>query len=91
MFEEAAGGKESDDDGFVMRKDRKHRKDSAEAEAEQSSSEAEPESKGKTPRVARLVTDKELLARFYGDDSNLDKTEKFLRNYILEEGWRGKS
>ena len=37
-----------------------------------------------------LVTDKELLARFYGNDKELDDGEKFLRNYILQEGWKDK-
>ena len=38
----------------------------------------------------KLVTDKELLARFYGKEANLDEDEKFLRNYILNEGWKDK-
>ena len=37
-----------------------------------------------------LVTDKELLARFYGNDNELDDGEKFLRTYILQEGWKDK-
>lgn len=40
-----------------------------------------------TKREAKLVTDKELLARFYGND-NLTNEDKFLRNYILNEGWK---
>ena len=38
----------------------------------------------------KLVTDTELLARFYGDDDELDHKEKFLRSYILNEGWKEK-
>ena len=39
-----------------------------------------------------LVTDTELLARFYGEnDGDLDHTEKFLKNYILNEGWKEKA
>ena len=39
----------------------------------------------------KLVTDTELLARFYGDNEDeLDHKEKFLRNYILNEGWKEK-
>ena len=38
----------------------------------------------------QLVTDKELLARFYGNDVDLDDGEKFLRSYILNEGWKDK-
>ncbi len=37
-----------------------------------------------------LVTDTELLARFYGEEGELDHNEKFLRNYILNEGWKEK-
>lgn len=29
----------------------------------------------------------ELLKQLWGDDKNLDKNEKFLRNYILSEAW----
>lgn len=39
-------------------------------------------------KEASLVTDKELLARFYGHDSSLNAEDKFLRNYILNEGWK---
>lgn len=31
-----------------------------------------------------------MLARFYGDDSAIDKSDKFLRQYILNEGWKDK-
>ena len=37
-----------------------------------------------------LVTDEDVMKRFYGDDNKLDNTEKFLRNYILLEGWKDK-
>lgn len=40
----------------------------------------------------KLVTDTELLARFYGEnDGELDHAEKFLKNYILNEGWKEKA
>ena len=38
-----------------------------------------------------LITDTELMKRFWGDDNKLDKHDKFLRNYILLEGWKDKS
>ena len=45
----------------------------------------------KKPQEMKLVTDTELLARFYGDNEDeLDHKEKFLRNYILNEGWKEK-
>ena len=37
-----------------------------------------------------LVTDKDVLQRFWGDDNELQGTDKFLRNYILLEGWKDK-
>ena len=39
----------------------------------------------------KLVTDTELLARFYGNEDELDHKEKFLRSYILNEGWKEKA
>ena len=42
----------------------------------------------KKPKEMKLVTDTELLARFYSKDETLDESEKFLRNYILNEGWK---
>jgi hypothetical protein len=44
-----------------------------------------------TGKTAKLVTDQELLARFYGQNETLDPTDRFLRNYILNEGWKDKS
>lgn len=38
----------------------------------------------------KLVTDEDLLKRFYGNDKELTSTDKFLRNYILLEGWKDK-
>ena len=34
------------------------------------------------------MTDEDLLKRFWGNDNKLDTTDKFLRNYILLEGWK---
>jgi len=39
----------------------------------------------------KLVTDTELMARFYGENEELDHNEKFLKNYILNEGWKEKA
>ena len=36
-----------------------------------------------------MVTDKELMARFYTDKgSKLSSGDRFLRDYILNEGWK---
>jgi protein KRI1 len=45
----------------------------------------------KAKKEMNLVTDTDLLKRFYGDDSQLDQTDKFLRNYILLQCWKDKS
>jgi hypothetical protein len=42
-------------------------------------------------REVKLVTDEDLLKRFWGNDNQLDQTDKFLRNYILLEGWKDKN
>lgn len=46
--------------------------------------------KTKKKKDMKLVTDVDLLKRFYGNDKQLDNTDKFLRNYILLEGWKDK-
>ena len=46
--------------------------------------------KKKKKKELNLITDKDLLQRFYGQDAKLDNSEKFLRNYILMEGWKEK-
>jgi protein KRI1 len=51
-------------------------------------SDHEPSKKKQVKKEAKLVSDKELLARFYGNDQELNAGEKFLRNYILNEGWK---
>jgi hypothetical protein len=44
------------------------------------------------PVPKHLVSDQELLARFYGvAGEKLDASERFLRNYILNEGWKDKT
>lgn len=44
----------------------------------------------KKKREMKLVTDQDLMKRFWGDDKALDEKDKFLRNYILLEGWKDK-
>lgn len=45
---------------------------------------------GANKREMQLVTDTDLLKRFYGDEGQLDQTDKFLRNYILLQCWKDK-
>jgi hypothetical protein len=38
-----------------------------------------------------MVTDTELMSRFYNENgASLDKQDRFLKNYILNEGWKDK-
>ena len=71
-FKSAAQASDSDEGGFVVKGKRKDLSDSEDEEKEVD--------EGTT---GRLVTDKELLARFYGEEKSLDKSDRFLRNYIL--------
>lgn len=38
-----------------------------------------------------IITDVELMKRFWGNDQELGSQDKFLRNYILMEGWKDKA
>ena len=81
---EAFADDASGDDDFLVKK----------KSPVQSDSEDEPIKQEEAPapkaKEMNLVTDKELLARFYGNDNELDDGEKFLRTYILQEGWKDK-
>jgi len=46
--------------------------------------------KKKIKKELKMETDMDLLKRFYGDESQLDSTDKFLRNYILLQCWKDK-
>lgn len=35
-----------------------------------------------------LQSDKDVLNQLYGDTGDLDKTDRFLRDFILKEGWK---
>jgi hypothetical protein len=67
---------ETGDDLLLVKKKKKLESDSEQQESEEQH---------------HLVTDKDLLARFYGANEDLEPTERFLRNYILNEGWKDKS
>jgi protein KRI1 len=46
--------------------------------------------KRKAKKELKMETDVDLLKRFYGDEKQLDSTDKFLRNYILLQCWKDK-
>ena len=80
---------EGSEDDFLKQKPK-----GAETDSDEESDKDEGKKKDrKKPQEAeqkemKLVTDTELLSRFYGKESELDEGEKFLRNYILHEGWK---
>jgi len=67
----------------------KKRNESSDSDSDMKDDEAKVDRK--KHNEMKLVTDTELLARFYGQDEELDHNEKFLRNYILNEGWKDKN
>jgi protein KRI1 len=77
-FKRQAGMAEVSDSDDLLVKKKVQREDS----------EEEYVPKKEKKREAKLVTDKELLARFYGQENELTQEDKFLRNYILNEGWK---
>ena len=51
-----------------------------------------PAVKKDKPAEIEMVKDTDLLARFYENEgeNKLSGNDKFLRNYILNEGWKDK-
>ena len=80
-----AEAEDSSDDGFLKKKG----DDSDDEESIPEDIETiKPErvltvARKKARKELKMETDTDLLKRFYGDESQLDSTDKFLRNYIL--------
>lgn len=91
-FQEKAQVSDSDPDDLFTKKPSKKSKRNEESDSDSSDSSSEeklkPKKKQTSGKEMSLVTDTELLARFYAKDDTLDESEKFLRNYILNEGWK---
>lgn len=45
----------------------------------------------KKSKQAAAPKEYDLLEKFWGKDEELNSNDKFLRNYILAEGWKGAS
>lgn len=90
-FKVLADDDNSDGDDFLKKK-----KESSDSELEPDQvPNLKPEvvivkAQKKVKKELKLETDTDLLKRFYGDESQLDQTDKFLRNYILLQCWKDK-
>ena len=87
-----AAGKDDDSDDFLKIKSKSADQSDLSEEEDGEKVKQAKEKEVVDKKRMNLVTDTELLARFYGDnDDNLDHNEKFLRSYILNEGWKEKA
>jgi hypothetical protein len=68
----------------------KKAKDGASSDSDvegQDSQIIEPKKSQKAGNI-KLESDKDMLNQLYGGDQDLDKTDRFLRDFILKEGWK---
>ena len=89
-----AANEESDGEGFVMKKvagQVSDEEDTPENLEGASANVIVQRAQQKAKKEMNFVTDTDLLRRFYGDEKTLDKTDKFLRNYILLQCWKDKN
>lgn len=78
---------DSDDDILV-----KKEKTGSESDSSSDNSEDQKIRKDKKKGHLPFQNDEDVLAQVYGQgDGNLDKTDLFLRQYVLNEGWKDKS
>ena len=55
-------------------------------------SSSDEEERAPTKKAMNLDTDKDILQQLYGqDEKGLDNTDRFLRDFILKEGWKSKN
>ena len=86
------GGDSSEDDADDFLKVKKRDRSDSQSDGEASVEETKSGAKKGGKKEMKLVTDTELLARYYGEnEEELDANERFLRSYILNEGWKEKA
>lgn len=73
-------GSDGEDGGFLVTKPKI-------LDDEESADGGKKASKKKQGREFNMPTDVDILNQLYGGDG-LDRSEKFLRNYIFKEGWK---
>jgi len=88
--------KKTNTDNFISL-DEKYSNDNNEKEKEETPEEAEEKIAGMTlsealkkSKIKTKNVNMDLLEQIWGDDKKLSKDERFLRNYILSEGWLDK-
>ena len=101
LVESEASNEESDEDesdGFLKKKGGEDNEDNESSEESEVPDDLLTLKTDKVLTIAQkkakkelnMVTDKDLLQRFYGNEAELDQTDKFLRNYILLQCWKDK-
>ena len=85
-FEDAAGENDNEDEDEAGLKKRKKSKQEKEAEEEEFQ-EWQKTRKDKIGKGGKKVTEEDIMARFYGDADQLDENDKFLWNYVSNDGW----
>lgn len=86
---------EDNDFGFLKKKENQDNNDETEIEVEEDKDLEEmdfQEIAKKKHKVLSINDDNiDLLKKFWGDNKNIDKNERFLRSYILNEAWLDKT
>lgn len=85
-FDDAGVDEDDGDDDEAGLKKRKKSKKESEAEEEQFQ-EWQKTRKDKIGKGGKKVTEEDIMARFYGDVDQLDENDKFLWNYVSNDGW----
>ena len=73
------------DDDILVKKEKIQ--ESSDSDAEGDDKIIQPK-KSKLGKGITLQSDKDVLNQLYGDTGDLDKTDRFLRDFILKEGWK---
>lgn len=81
-FKKRAESDESENEDFLKRKQESEASEPEDLERLKPD-EVLVKAQRKAKKELKMETDTDLLKRFYGDESKLDQTDKFLRNYIL--------
>jgi hypothetical protein len=77
-------GESSEEDDLFVKKGGKNQEGDGEEDEVPGEKKIE-----KLKKKLNLQTDQDVLAQMFGGKDNLDKTDKFLRDYVMNEGWKG--